>query len=616
MSRNVPRQDAALLRVVEYLVQRGNSSLDRHVRQSADEIYRRHFRKLVSIIVAQSNDTDPPPIGLEEVSTAYEHLLELEASIEVSESGRPIFGLRRGHGRKTSGSFFTPPKLIEELLRSALDPVVGERLQGSTNRADALLGLRICDPACGTGNFLLAAARRLANELMRIRGGELIPALTDVCRHCIHGVDCDPLAIDLCRAAIGKECGGKLAWATLENRIRVGDALEAKDGARFDVVLGNPPYGTKVSATSKTRLRTLFPAVSKAGNSAAWFVARACEMMRADGRVGLVMPKSITYSHAWAGVRELIGPRLISAADVGRAWSGVRLEQVLVTFAGSTRPIPSDSVVTTDIIPTGLSSTDSQLLEQILRASRSTLSSVCFTRRGSNIQGRAQIAGSLGLLAGKDIAEFAPTRSTRFIDPETIPPSRLRVAEPGQAVFQNIVAHLTRPTDHIRLIGTVVDQRVACLDTVNLIYMKSAQITSAVVCGLLMSDLVNWFVHVCVYNRAVRTMHFDNFVFAKIPMPELNRLAPLTRTCATLLNDRFSEDAWRELNELVFNAYGIGHPQREAITKMHKARVAGKGRGAMQRTAKSAAASGEFGGIGPDWRDGRNGKPTGNQRLV
>ncbi|MDW8186424.1 MAG: N-6 DNA methylase, partial [Anaerolineae bacterium] len=97
----------------------------------------------------------------------------------------------------------------------------------------ALLSVRICDPACGSGHFLLAAARRLGRELARIRSGqdepapELVRAATrDVITHCIYGVDKNPLAVDLCKVALWIEAhteGKPLTF--LDHRIRCGDSL-------------------------------------------------------------------------------------------------------------------------------------------------------------------------------------------------------------------------------------------------------------------------------------------------------------------------------------------------------------------------------------------------------
>ena len=97
----------------------------------------------------------------------------------------------------------------------------------------ALLAIRVCDPACGSGHFLLAAARRLGKELARVQTGEDEPApervreaVREVVAHCIYGVDKNPLAVDLCRVALWLESYAAAKPLTfLDHRICCGDSL-------------------------------------------------------------------------------------------------------------------------------------------------------------------------------------------------------------------------------------------------------------------------------------------------------------------------------------------------------------------------------------------------------
>ena len=107
------------------------------------------------------------------------------------------------------------------------------RRRVAEQREAALLAIKVCDPACGSGHFLLAAARRLGKELARLRteADEPAPervreAIRDVIGHCIYGVDKNPLAVDLCRVALWLESHvGERPLTFLDRRIRVGDSL-------------------------------------------------------------------------------------------------------------------------------------------------------------------------------------------------------------------------------------------------------------------------------------------------------------------------------------------------------------------------------------------------------
>src|SRR5207248_892793 len=141
----------------------------------------------------------------EELGSVYESLLELTPRLTVDGRGFTFAegGETKGHARKTSGSYYTPDSLVQTLLDSALDPVLDRVEAEADDPASALLSVTVLDPACGSGHFLLAAARRIATRLARARGGGVATpadyrrALRDVARACVHGVDRNPLAVEL-----------------------------------------------------------------------------------------------------------------------------------------------------------------------------------------------------------------------------------------------------------------------------------------------------------------------------------------------------------------------------------------------------------------------------------
>jgi len=189
----------------------------------------------------QEKPSSPPrrvnyaALDTEELGSVYESLLEYRPHIDVS-GPIPQFELVFGLERKSTGSYYTTPELVTELVHSALNPVIKEKLRDCSSAEEkekALLAIKVCDPACGSGHFLLAAARRLGKELARIRTHEEEPApervreaIRDVIAHCIYGVDKNPLAVELCRVGLWLEahCEGK-PLTFLDHRLRCGDSL-------------------------------------------------------------------------------------------------------------------------------------------------------------------------------------------------------------------------------------------------------------------------------------------------------------------------------------------------------------------------------------------------------
>ncbi len=170
-------------------------------------------------------------IGAEELGSIYESLLELRVLVEKDSFHFRLEALP-GNNRKTSGAYWTPSELVEQLLKTALDPVLDEACQQSEPE-QAILALKICDPACGSGHFLIAAARRIAYRLAFARAGGVEPdrmtwcqALHDVIRNCIYGVDNDIRALEVCMVGLCIEAmipGRPLIF--LDHNLRCGNSL-------------------------------------------------------------------------------------------------------------------------------------------------------------------------------------------------------------------------------------------------------------------------------------------------------------------------------------------------------------------------------------------------------
>jgi hypothetical protein len=173
-------------------------------------------------------------LGAEELGSVYESLLELIPHYDPHKRTYTLEVLP-GNERKESGSYYTPSSLVECLLDSALDPLLDDACSRGTaeEKAVALLDLTVCDPACGSGHFLVAAARRIAKRIATEETGEPEPpeaeirrALRRVVGRCIYGVDVNPMAAELAKVSLWLEAlepGKPLSY--LDQNIRVGNSL-------------------------------------------------------------------------------------------------------------------------------------------------------------------------------------------------------------------------------------------------------------------------------------------------------------------------------------------------------------------------------------------------------
>jgi len=209
-----------------------------------------------------------------------------EASIDPEMLGKAFEALMAVGERKSSGAFYTPQALVEEVteeaLRSALDvggagPVDVERLRQ----------IRVLDPACGSGAFLVHVLERIA--FLRLDAGEhgsIAEIRRRVLTTSIFGVDLNPTAVWLCElrlwlAIVIESTGGDpmqvVPLPNLDRHIRVGDSLS---GGAFDDALRQTSGRELASLRSRymrasgPRKRTLAKAMDRAERNAAIGVLR------------------------------------------------------------------------------------------------------------------------------------------------------------------------------------------------------------------------------------------------------------------------------------------------------------------------------------------------------
>lgn len=184
----------------------------------------RHLSRVRDANSARWRQVDYRNMGSEELGSIYESLLELVPKHSATDGTFELVN-RLGNDRKKTGSYYTPSSLIETLLDSTLDPVIDDAQKRGEQRASAagepdpsesivaeLLSVTVCDPACGSGHFLVAAARRIAKRVAAVREGNPEPtldavrhALHEVIARCVYGVDLNPMAVELAKVSLWLE---------------------------------------------------------------------------------------------------------------------------------------------------------------------------------------------------------------------------------------------------------------------------------------------------------------------------------------------------------------------------------------------------------------------------
>jgi adenine-specific DNA-methyltransferase len=490
--------------------------------------------------------------------------------------------------RKSRGVYYSPQYLIDFILDRTLPRLLQKRDPG------AVSDLKILDPACGSGLFLVAAYKRLLDwhSSLPLSKPLSIAKRLDILSHNIFGIDIDPEAViqtrlSLLRVALNDPSPPPSLYLTT-NIINSNYIIGLNFDFEFDLVIGNPPFGAETGGEQRD-ISKRFPI--RTTDTAALMMMKSYEMTRRGGLNGFIIPKAFAYSSKWEKLRHLLLDDLEEIADLGRAWREVKLEQIIyILNKGSRRRgyltyrrtgerlvelgrIPKRDCRKFNFIINGIDESELELGRKVAGRGVS-LGDLVLNRRGAMLQNRINSnGGGLRVIGGKQIKQFRIEGEKGFIE-EATESGRVAI---GSILVQNIVAHISHPKGHIKIAGVVADaeisERVVILDTVNQLTNRS-ELSSHYLIGLLHSRLINWYAYTFIFARAIRTMHFDAPVTDRIPIRLIDLSKPsekkIYERLIELVEKRSSlqariESTDEEIDQLVFRLYGLTDKETRLI---------------------------------------------------
>lgn len=200
----------------------------------AKSIQERADRKLTDTV----RKTVAAAATLEDLHAALLPVIDQAATPDLVP--RRAMVLQPSEERRRSGSHYTPRELTEPIVRTTLEPILARlrNADGRPPRPEVILDLKVCDPAMGSGAFLVEACRYLGDALVeswRAHGArpEIPPDEDDVvfarrlvAQRCLYGVDRNPVAVDLAKMSLWLVTLAKdHALTFVDHALRHGDSL-------------------------------------------------------------------------------------------------------------------------------------------------------------------------------------------------------------------------------------------------------------------------------------------------------------------------------------------------------------------------------------------------------
>lgn len=289
--------------------------------------------------------------------------------------------------QKAGGVFYTPREITAYMVRGALNLVATDlehsvrqkiaaddvRTKKRSVRArrsatevvfydryvEALKELRILDPACGSGAFLVEALEQLRAFQQKVQSARAVvlghspqqQSTFDLNRHILrtnlHGRDILDESIEIARLSLWLRTAAKgERLEVLDTTVRAADTLRDDTLQQYDLVIGNPPWGSELDGWTDDELLRRFPDCGDEKDSFAIFVIRSWEVLKPGGVLSFIIPNSWITVEGYAQFREwlLRHFELLEICNVWKIFADVNHDACIVLARKRLAPLSGNEI--------------------------------------------------------------------------------------------------------------------------------------------------------------------------------------------------------------------------------------------------------------------------------
>jgi type I restriction-modification system DNA methylase subunit len=517
--------------------------------------------------------------------------------------------------RKALGQFYTPEWIIEFILKS---------IPLKTND-------KILDPACGSGGFLIRVYDKLKEIYLKEKFDKNKIHQTILEKN-LYGQDINPFAVHLTAMNLALKSiqnktetinvlekdslSFKIDWflkptktKTLDNKEKEIDAMPHL--SKSEVIVGNPPYFNLSQEEIKKKYAGEDYAAISSGvtNIAALFLKRYIDLLKDNGYLGFVVPKSLTYQASWQATRKFVldNCQILKIFDLHEAFDGVLLEQIAIVLKKTTSKTNSPVEVSFVELPYDKNKTGKHKVaynlftENFFPIYRDEINEKIFETtskdsiflsellefpifRGAAIQkydylftDKPQKETDRPLLRGVNIDQFGFKDKIQYISSErtefTPYKKQFERLNNPKIVAQRLIA---QTKNHMKLIAAL-DKTGEYLevDTVNNIVLKNKDYSLEYILAIINSKFASYYIYNFVFNRAVRTMDF--LYVAQLPIKKATKQqqSEVEKAVNHLLSiknmdSKEATDLLEKIDKVIYKIYGLKTSQIKTIEDSFK----------------------------------------------
>jgi adenine-specific DNA-methyltransferase len=475
------------------------------------------------------NEYDYDDITEEHLGIFYEYFLNFSPKYTYKR----LFHLENQNVfRKGTGSYYTPNFIVKQIVAKNLSLIVDniknrEELD-KNEKETALLEIKICDPACGGGIFLLSSLNYLSNQLSEIKYGTTMISdeikVTDcqlVLKNCIYGIDKNQFALMIAKLSLCLKGNTTTFISEINQHLKFGDSLIDNslfdnEFIKFDSIITNPPYlSSKVIPQDyKKELKSKFLTALNQFDLYTIFIEHSINILKEKGIASFLIPDSFLGRSSFQPIRQFIlnDFRILSIFQLNSVFKNVSVSNIIISIK-KMQPLKDTEIKfvklkdsnnfnsiedNTIVIPQKyfLTLPNNKILpiDQPKREFINVLKKKCFSfdkiisvHRGEEIGKKTEFLEKFAkqnncrILFGKDIASFKISHSSHYI-----PIKKIR--KPKQYFHQKIM--LRQLGDHI---NAMIDEKgeFVTVQAVYNIQLLSKNYDIYYILGLLNSDFMN-----------------------------------------------------------------------------------------------------------------------------
>lgn len=448
------------------------------------------------------------------------------------------------------------------------------------NYRNWLLNIKICDPACGSGAFLNEALSFLIKEHQyidelesKIFGNGFIfqEVRNHILENNLYGVDINEESIEIAKLSLWlRTAEPKRKLNDLSKNILCGNSLisdqkiagekafvweksfpQIFNTGGFDIIIGNPPYGAKLEKQIQNYLNNYY--IKGGSETVISFLKLSYEnLLKENGSLGFIIPKSFSYASNYAPIREFLLNEISEIVDCKKVWKEVKLEQVMLFINKGKSNTSYKSCIlkenqilelsyihknTFEVFEFYLNGINDKELTigKKIRNINHFINNIATNSRGGMLQKTILGSGEIPVLGGAQIQRTGIISKKGFVNKSDLFDLDKIHIKNNSILVQNIVAHIENPTDHIKIIAAYpTNKDFVILDTINQLTFNE-KYNSKVFWLILNSKLINWYAYRFIFGKAIRTMHFDNAVTSRLPIPHNFDQEPFIKIADKLL---------------------------------------------------------------------------------